>query len=59
MIEKILRHCGLWCPSSRWAPPGGQGRVHAPDTDMDSPLAAFDEPRELTFVEEAAFWATC
>ena len=31
MIEKILRHCGLWCPSSPRAPPG-DGWVHDPAT---------------------------
>ncbi len=59
VIEKILRHCGLWCPSSPRAPPGGPGRVHDPGMDSDSAPAASDEFRELTFVDEATFWATC
>jgi len=50
VIEKILRHCGLWHPSSPRAPPGGDPSVHDPD-----------EPRELTYVDidtfEASFWA--
>ena len=56
VIEKILRHCwSLWCPASPRAPPAGDVRVHDPDGDS----AASDEPRELTFVDEATFWATC
>ena len=53
VIEKILRHCGLWCPASARAPPAGDLRVHDPDSD-----SASQEPRELTFVDEAAFWST-
>ena len=51
VIEKILRHCGLGCPSSPRAPHGEAGSVHD--------VASSDEPRELTFVAEATFWATC
>ncbi len=51
VIEKILRHCGLWCPSSPRAPPDGDGLVH----DLDG---AADEPREVTFVDMDTFWAT-
>ena len=53
VIEKILRHCGLWCPASARAPPAGDLRVHDPDSD-----SASQEPRELTFVDEATFWST-
>jgi hypothetical protein len=49
VIEKILRHCGLWNPSSPRAPPA-DASVHDPD-----------EPRELTYVDmdtfEASLWA--
>ena len=31
VIEKILRHCGLWQPSTPRAPPAGDGSVHGPD----------------------------
>jgi len=55
VIEKILRHCGLWQPSrapprsdGRRAPPTGIGWVHAPD----------DEPPELTYVDIDIFEAT-
>jgi hypothetical protein len=54
VIENILRHCGLWCPSSPRAPPTEDSWVHGPDGDS----AASDEPRELTFVDETTFWAT-
>ena len=48
VIEKILRHCGLWQPSMPRAPPAGIGWVHAPD----------DEPSELTYVDIDIFEAT-
>ena len=31
VIEKILRHCGLWRPASPREPPAGDLRVHDPD----------------------------
>ena len=59
VIEKILRHCGLWHASAgatgrrRLGPRPGR-RCRAPDG-----RSASDEPRELTFVDmdtfEAAF----
>jgi hypothetical protein len=58
VIEKILRHCGLWQPA--WAPPqcGGWRAppcdgawVHDPDSDSD-------QPRELTYVDIDTFEAT-
>jgi hypothetical protein len=54
VIEKILRHCGLWCPSSPRAPPAGDLRVHDPDGNWESDSAS----QELTFVDEDTFWAT-
>jgi hypothetical protein len=57
VIEKILRHCGLWSPAAPRAPPVGDLRVHDPDSDWDSDSAS-QEPRELTFVDEATFWST-
>jgi hypothetical protein len=47
VIEKILRHCGLWNPSSPRAPPAADASVHDPD-----------EPRQLTYVDIATFEAT-
>jgi len=64
VIEKILRGHrraamvgGLWCPASPRAPPAKDLRVHDPDSDWDSDWAS-QEPRELTFVDEATFWST-
>ena len=51
VIEKILRHCGLWHPSAPRGPPAGDGSVHNPDD-------ASDEPRELTYVDIDTFEAT-
>jgi hypothetical protein len=53
VIEKILRHCGLWHPSTPRAPPAADW-VYDPDGDWDSHSAS----EELTFVDEATFWAT-
>ena len=58
VIEKILRHCGLWQLSTSRAPPGGDGLVHDPDGDADCHTAAADEPRELTYVDIDTFEAT-
>jgi len=53
VIEKILRHCGLWHSSAPRAPPASDASVHDP--------ASSDEPRELTYVDidtfEASLWA--
>ena len=58
VIEKILRHCGLWCPASPRAPPGEDGAGHDPDEDSDRRTAASDEPRERMFVDIDTFDAT-
>ena len=47
VIEKILRHCGLWHATR--APPAGEDLVHGPDGHSQ---AANDAPRELTFVAQ-------
>ncbi len=53
VAEKILRHCGLWREPSPRGPP-----------DDDAPLLPWDgeesssEVHEVTFVDEATFWAT-
>ncbi len=36
VIEKILRHCGLWNPSTPRAPPPEDGWGYEPDADWDS-----------------------
>ena len=58
VIEKILRHCGLWHPSSPRAPPAGESWVHDPDDASDSQTASSDESRELTYVDIDTFEAT-
>jgi len=50
VIEKILRHCGLWQPR----PPPGEPSVHDAEGEGDSSAAI----RELTYVDEDTFWAT-
>ncbi|MCL4193146.1 MAG: hypothetical protein KJZ87_15525 [Thermoguttaceae bacterium] len=49
VIEKILRHCGLWNPQPARGPPADPS-VHAPD-----------EARELSYVDsdtfESSLWA--
>ena len=51
VIEKILRHCGLWQPSTPRPPPLAGDSVCEPE---DGP----DEPRELIYVDEDTFRAT-
>ncbi len=58
VIEKILRHCGLWQPATPRPPPAGDGWIHDPDGDSDGQTACSDEPRELTYVDMETFWAT-
>ena len=51
VIEKILKHCGLWQPASPRPPPAddqGPSACDAPDASPD----------KLTYVDEATFWAT-
>jgi hypothetical protein len=57
-IEKILRHCGLWNPSTPRAPPSEDGWVYEPNADWDSRPASSDPPGELTFVDIDEFLAT-
>jgi hypothetical protein len=51
VIEKILRHCGLWCSSAPRAPPAEDGSLRGTDD-------ASEEPRELTYVDIDTFMAT-
>jgi len=72
VIEKILRHCGLWHSPSPRAPPDGPRELTFVDEDaVWSETEAFacdpaddwyrqpadDEPREVTFVDEDTFWS--
>ncbi len=52
VIEKILRHCGLWCSSAPRAPPTEDASLHDPDDD------ASEASRELTYVDIDTFMAT-
>jgi hypothetical protein len=56
VIEKILRHCGLWQASSP-RPPPGESTVHDGNARFDDDDTSA-EPRELTYVDEDTFWAT-
>ena len=49
VIEKILRHCGMWQPR----PPPDESSVQPMDDSNDG-----DEPSELTYVDEDTFWQT-
>jgi hypothetical protein len=51
VVERILRHCGLWCPSAPRPPPAGDDWVH-------DPQHAADEPPEWTYVDIDTFEAT-
>ena len=57
-IEKILRHCGLWHPSTSHAPPPEDGRGYEPCADGDSQPIPAEQSGELTFVEIDEFLAT-
>jgi len=52
VIERILKHCGLWQASAPWLPPGEDGPLHGPDKE------ASEEPRELVYVDIDTFEAT-
>ena len=58
VIEKILRHCGLWHPSTPRAPPAGNDWVHDPDDFSDGQPACSDEPGDWTYVDIDTFEAT-
>ncbi|MDY0166721.1 MAG: hypothetical protein RBS80_09275 [Thermoguttaceae bacterium] len=52
VIEKILRHCGLWCASSPRAPPADGKSV-----DDWGSHPTDQEPGERIFVDEDTFWS--
>ncbi len=59
VIEKILRHCGLWQGSAPRAPPDVAGLVHDLDGCFtDTPTGSSDQAGELTFVDMDTFLAT-
>jgi len=62
VIEKILRHCGLWNPPTR-PPPGDCPDFHGVPAQQGRengtvPFADPGQPRELTCVDMDTFWAT-
>ncbi|MDZ7619415.1 MAG: hypothetical protein U1E05_20640 [Patescibacteria group bacterium] len=57
-IEKILRYCGLWHPSTSRAPPPEGGRVHEPDADWDRQSIPSEQSVELTYGDMDEFPAT-
>jgi hypothetical protein len=58
LIEKILRHCGLWQPSAPRAPPAFDACIHEVDCLSDDRTDSSDELRELTYVDIDTFEAT-
>jgi ribosomal protein S27E len=61
VIEKILRHCGLWRPSTPRAPPAVDDWGLPPwsvDDFSDRPTKSSDEPLEWTYVDIDTFEAT-
>jgi len=59
VIEKILRHCGLWRHAAPRPPPDVEGLVHDRDGCFsDSPTGFSGQPGELTFVDMDTFEAT-
>ena len=55
VIERILRHCGLWRASSPRAPPGDDGFC---SDEADDAWASAERTSEVTFVDKDTFWAT-
>jgi len=59
VIEKILRHCGLWHTPAARPPPDVEGLVHDLDVGFsDSRPVSSHEPRELTCVDIGTFLAS-
>ncbi|MBC8871338.1 MAG: hypothetical protein H8E44_18080 [Planctomycetes bacterium] len=59
VIEKTLRHCGLWRGSAPRPPPDVAGLVHDLDGCFsDSPTGSCGQVGELTFVDMHTFEAT-
>ena len=60
VIEKIMRHCGLWHPRP---PPGDCPDFHGAPAQQGRengtvPMTASDDPRALTYVDIDTFEAT-
>ena len=59
VIEKILRHCGLWRDSAPRPPPGEDGLVYVPEDDGGEQAAFCDGPGELVFVPDRSQMPAC
>ena len=57
VIEKIMRHCGLWNPPPPRPPPAGGCPVDDP-AGARGPDADGSEHGERTYVDMDTFWAT-
>jgi len=58
VIEKILRHCGLWRSSAPRPPPDVEGLVHDLDGCFsDGQTASSEQPQDLTYVDMDTFLA--
>ena len=57
VIERILRHCEHWKPSTP-RPPPGKSSAHDRNCCCDGDNGCSDEPQELTYVDEDTSWAT-
>lgn len=58
LIAKILRHCGLWNPSTPRTPPPEDASVYELDADWQSRPSWQEEPGELTYVDIDEFLGT-
>jgi hypothetical protein len=58
VIEKILRHNGLWNPAVPRPPPAADDWVHARYCDADGPTPSAPESRERVYVDIDLFEAT-
>ena len=59
VIEKILRHCSLWCSSTPRPPPDVDGLLHElASGSPDSQRASSGQVGELTYVDMDTSLAT-
>jgi len=59
VIERILKHCGLWRESSPRPPPEKQGLVYVPDDDWGAEAAYCDGGEQPTFVPDLDSPSSC
>ena len=58
VVEKILRHCGLWNPVEPRPPPTRDDWGYDPECDADGPTPSAPESRERVYVDIDTFEAT-